>query len=100
MATSESKARGVGPPKVIARKPFSREDWDEYFGKYDALTDLACYFAVELADAYPEAKIILTERDVDKWFDSYDSQVLAPSMKPSNKLLLKVVGTIIGNRAV
>ncbi|KAF9875245.1 cofilin tropomyosin-type actin-binding protein [Colletotrichum karsti] len=80
-------------------KPFTREDWDELFGVYDALTDLVCFFALELADAYPDAKIILTERDYDKWFPSFDSQVMQAVFGPGRLLLFKAIAVIIGNRA-
>jgi hypothetical protein len=31
----------------------------------------ACAFAKELIEAYPEAKVILTTRDVDSWYRYY-----------------------------
>ncbi|KAG6362449.1 hypothetical protein INS49_010679 [Diaporthe citri] len=58
--------------------------WPELFGVYDAVTDLSCFWALQLADAYPDARVILTERDFDAWFPSFDAEG---------------VGTIIGNRA-
>ncbi|KAI8247471.1 cofilin tropomyosin-type actin-binding protein [Colletotrichum sp. SAR 10_77] len=96
MATwPEINAKGQSPRP----KPFTREDWDELFGVYDALTDLVCFFAVELADAYPDAKIILTERDYDTWYPSFESQVLWPNFQPLTSILIKILGTIVGNRA-
>lgn len=91
----EVNAKGISPPP----KPFDRQDWDELFGVYDALTDLSCFWALQLADAYPDAKVILTERDFDKWFPSFDSEVLRPLFGPWVDLFLKGVLTIIGNRA-
>jgi hypothetical protein len=32
----------------------------------------SCYFAKELIEAYPEAKVILVERDVESWARSFD----------------------------
>ncbi|KAK1676268.1 hypothetical protein BDP55DRAFT_662157 [Colletotrichum godetiae] len=90
----EVNAKGQSAPT-----PFSREDWDELFGPYDAVTDLSCFWALQLIDAYPEAKIILTERDFDKWFPSFDSQVIQPLFGPWVDLFLKGVGIVIGNRA-
>ncbi|KAK2009511.1 hypothetical protein LZ32DRAFT_608415 [Colletotrichum eremochloae] len=91
----EVNAEGLTP----APEPFTRQDWDELFGVYDALTDLSCFWALELIDAYPDAKVILTERDFDKWFPSFDSEVLQPLFGPWVDVMLKGVGLIIGNRA-
>lgn len=87
------------PGQIPPPQPFTRRDWDELFGVYDAVTDLSCFWALQLADAYPDAKIILTERDFDAWFPSFDAEVLRPLFGPWVDLLLKGVGTIIGNRA-
>ncbi|KAG8159137.1 hypothetical protein KVR01_010798 [Diaporthe batatas] len=73
--------------------------WPELFGVYDAVTDLSCFWALQLADAYPDAKIILTERDFDAWFPSFDAEVLRPLFGPWVDLFLKGVGAIVGNRA-
>ncbi|KAK2040678.1 hypothetical protein LZ31DRAFT_557664 [Colletotrichum somersetense] len=91
----EVNAKGLSP----APKPFTREDWDELFGVYDALTDLSCFWAMELIEAYPDAKVILTERDFDKWFESFDSEVLQRLFGPWVELVLKGVGLVLGNRA-
>lgn len=57
-------------------KPFTREDWDELLGNYGAVTDSpSICFAEELIDAYPEAKIVLVERDVDSWYESFQSLI-------------------------
>ncbi|KAF4494596.1 hypothetical protein FAGAP_9286 [Fusarium agapanthi] len=43
-------------------------------GPYDAVADLpAICFVEELVTAYPEAKVIVTQRDVDSWLRSMDS---------------------------
>ncbi|KAJ0304774.1 hypothetical protein COL516b_005550 [Colletotrichum fioriniae] len=91
----EVNAKGQTPTPT----PFTRKDWDELFGPYDAVTDLSCFWALQLVDAYPNAKIILTERDFDKWFPSFDSQVIQPLFGPWVDVLLKGVGLVIGNRA-
>ena len=44
--------------------------WDAIFAGYHSSTDYpGCMFWRELAAHYPEAKIILTTRDADKWFE-------------------------------
>ncbi|KAG0646936.1 hypothetical protein D0Z07_6471 [Hyphodiscus hymeniophilus] len=57
-------------------KPFGREEFDQFLGDYAGVSDIpAALFYEELIDAYPEAKIILTTRDEDKWFESMKATV-------------------------
>ncbi|ORY62132.1 P-loop containing nucleoside triphosphate hydrolase protein [Pseudomassariella vexata] len=64
MDALKAKYDGVG-------KPFEREDWDKLLGNAQAVCDWpACAFAEELIQAYPEAKVVLTGRDVDSWHAS------------------------------
>ncbi|WQF89320.1 hypothetical protein CDEST_14334 [Colletotrichum destructivum] len=50
---------------------FGKDKWDALLGHCQAVTDWpAASFAAELIEAYPEAKVILTTRDVDSWFES------------------------------
>ncbi|KAM3542618.1 hypothetical protein ARSEF1564_004450 [Beauveria bassiana] len=54
----------------VGRIP-GREDFDILLGHCQAVCDMpAAYFAEELIQAYPDAKVILTIRDVDKWHQS------------------------------
>ncbi|KAF2726984.1 NAD dependent epimerase/dehydratase [Polyplosphaeria fusca] len=49
-------------------KPFGREEFDKFLGDYDVLEDIPCImFVDELLEAYADAKVILTNRDVDSW---------------------------------
>jgi len=51
-------------------------DWEEILDGYNSAVDWpVCYFWKELAELYPDAKIILTKRDADKWFDSASSTI-------------------------
>ncbi|KAK0392640.1 hypothetical protein NLU13_2135 [Sarocladium strictum] len=52
--------------------PFTRKDWDALFGNYEAVTDMGSFFALQLIEAYPNAKVILVERDIDTWYESMD----------------------------
>src|SRR5215210_4159516 len=46
-------------------------DWNELFGGYRATTDWpACSFYEELMQSYPDAKVILTLRDPNRWYES------------------------------
>jgi hypothetical protein len=59
-------------------RAFSREDWDEYFGPCEALTDVTP-FSHALLRAYPEAKVILVRRDFDAWADSFVNTLVKSS---------------------
>merc|ERR1712230_130466 len=54
--------------KFEGKGKFGREEWDALFGHCQAVCDWpAVAFAKELIEAYPEAKVIITTRDVDSW---------------------------------
>lgn len=51
-------------------------DWGEVFDGYGATVDWpSCSFYKQLAEHYPDAKVILTTRDADKWFDSTQATI-------------------------
>jgi hypothetical protein len=51
-----------------------RVDWTELFARYRAAVDWpACHYYRELMGEFPEAKVILTIRDPDQWYDSMAS---------------------------
>ncbi|KAF5232799.1 hypothetical protein FANTH_12810 [Fusarium anthophilum] len=58
-------------------KPYGREEFDKLFlGKWDVSCNMpGSLMADELIAAYPNAKIILTTRDVDKWQHSMKESV-------------------------
>src|SRR5215212_7838314 len=46
-------------------------DWEEVFAGYRATVDWpGAAFYKELSERYPEAKVILTVRDPDRWYES------------------------------
>ncbi|MEM7348031.1 MAG: sulfotransferase family protein, partial [Chloroflexota bacterium] len=46
-------------------------DWDKIFEGYQATVDWpGCAYYKELMEQYPEAKVLLTVRDPDSWYDS------------------------------
>jgi hypothetical protein len=52
-------------------KPFERKDWDQLLGQSQACCDMpAALFGVELAELYPEAKVVILNRDPEKWYGS------------------------------
>lgn len=67
----------------LARKKLRGEhitavEFDQVFGDYDALVDVpAIWFATDLLEAYPDAKVVLNGRqDVTEWKASFRSSVL------------------------
>ncbi|KAJ7051011.1 P-loop containing nucleoside triphosphate hydrolase protein [Mycena amicta] len=57
-------------------QPFGKNEWDELLGHCMAVADMPhLLFADELIAAYPDAKIILTIRDPDKWWNSFQETV-------------------------
>ncbi|UKZ77552.1 hypothetical protein TrVFT333_005275 [Trichoderma virens FT-333] len=53
--------------------PWTRSDWDRLFGECDAVTDIGSFFSLQLLEAYPDAKVVLVERDYDNGVRSGDT---------------------------
>jgi hypothetical protein len=53
-------------------------DWEDVFRGFSATVDWpSCNFYRELANAYPAAKVILTLRDPDSWYESTQKTIFA-----------------------
>ncbi|MDO9458562.1 MAG: sulfotransferase [Alphaproteobacteria bacterium] len=63
-------------------------DWDKVFQGYQATVDWpSCAYYAELAEYYPKAKVILTVRDANAWFDSANKTIftrMPRRMKPDD----------------
>lgn len=67
------------------KEGFNRQDWDELLSTWEGVADIGAAFAPQLAQAYPEAKVILLQRPYEKWaaswrllmglFDSFSAKV-------------------------
>ncbi|KAJ6445153.1 hypothetical protein O9K51_03557 [Purpureocillium lavendulum] len=77
-------------------KPFSRAEWDEVFADYDAVTDVASFYAMSLIHAYPDARVILVERDIDRWHESI-GQVMKSWENPWARRAARWLGPIAGS---
>jgi hypothetical protein len=65
---------------VTAGKP----DWDAVFDGFHSTTDYpACSYWRELSAYWPEAKVVLTVRDPDSWFDSVSETIFSEAMQGS-----------------
>ncbi|MFC5570160.1 sulfotransferase family protein [Lysobacter yangpyeongensis] len=61
-------------------------DWRELFRHYRASVDVpGCLHYRELMQAFPEARVVLTTRDPDDWFDSWQAlwQAIADANDPA-----------------
>ncbi|KAI4616199.1 uncharacterized protein J4E87_008934 [Alternaria ethzedia] len=76
--------------------PFTRADWDVIFGPYEAVTDMSSFFATQLIEAYPEAKLILVERDIDEWYDSMEAAIFSTTWGLRADLVINVLGPLYG----
>jgi Sulfotransferase domain len=57
-------------------------DWDLIFDGYAAAVDYpAAKFWRELADYYPQSKVLLSVRDANGWFDSVHETIFSPRIR-------------------
>ena len=64
--------------EAAAGKP----DWGAIFQGYAATVDFpACNYWSELAAAYPDAKILLSVRDAERWFESTQETIFSPTLQ-------------------
>jgi hypothetical protein len=75
---------------------FTRDDWDILFGPYEAVTDMGSFFAIQLIEAYPEAKVILVERDIEEWYKSMEEAIFGTTWGVRADLVINVFGPLYG----
>ena len=62
-----------------------RPDWDLIFKDYVSMVDYpGCRYWRQLADRYPDAKVLHTVRDPDAWFDSTQATIFAQGSMSMN----------------
>ncbi|MCJ1336348.1 hypothetical protein MMC09_001624 [Bachmanniomyces sp. S44760] len=73
----DAKYLGHGPR-------FTRTNWDQLLGNYSAVSadPPAVAFAEDLVAAYPEAKVILVEREIESWYRSFDTNIIDAQWSP------------------
>jgi hypothetical protein len=75
-------------------------DWEEVFAGYGSTVDWpGATFYKQLADAYPDAKVILTVRDAEAWFASTQATIFSLHIRddtedPWQRMVLKVIGDL------
>lgn len=58
-----------------------KPEWGTLLAGYVATTDYpACTFWRELSEYFPEAKVMLTVRDAEKWFESVNETIMSQKM--------------------
>ncbi|WPH01364.1 Hypothetical protein R9X50_00420600 [Acrodontium crateriforme] len=73
--------------KFEGRGTVTKKDFDGLLGHCGAVTDMPCHlFAAELIEFYPDAKVVLVERDIDSWYKSW-SDFLDNAFNPTLPLL-------------
>ncbi len=76
-------------------------DWDQVFAGFQATLDwpAAAYWR-ELAEHYPEAKVILTVRDTQRWYDSVSATVFKSALAERKPLPLqrRVIRWLVARR--
>jgi hypothetical protein len=88
----EAAADGRGP------------DWETVFNGYASTVDWpSATFYETLAEAYPHAKVILTERDPEAWWSSTQATIFnwdtgQPPPEPFLRMVQKVVGALFDQR--
>jgi hypothetical protein len=82
-----------------------RPDWDAVFDGFASTTDYpACNYWRELAEHYPDAKVILTVRDPDSWFDSVSETIFSDGMQgslrgsPAGDMMQGLIFDVFGDR--
>ena len=69
----------------------NERDWEMVFASYRSTVDWpGCHYYAELADAYPDARVILTVRDSRQWYASMKDTILKVRSGLLMRLLLKV----------
>jgi hypothetical protein len=78
-------------------------DWEKVFEGYRSTVDWpSATFYRQLADAYPQAKVVLTLRDPEAWFASTQATIFKPSYDdptdPFACMARKVIGSLFDQR--
>lgn len=65
--------------------------WQELLTNYQSIVDFpGCIYYRELLQTYPDAKVVLTVRDPEKWFASASSTIFSVKPSPGQMLSLLV----------
>ncbi|KAI4201393.1 MAG: hypothetical protein LQ350_003313 [Teloschistes chrysophthalmus] len=69
-------------------RKYTRDDWDQLLGHCQSVADVPpAAFIPELHAAYPDAKVIIVQRDPNSWYTSCRGTVMQPCFSKQMKLL-------------
>lgn len=72
-------------------------EWQDIFANYRATLDWpACSFYQELIQAYPDAKVLLTVRDPEKWYTSVTNTIYRASNQANKSLPSRFLQPLVG----
>ncbi|KAI0473578.1 TLD-domain-containing protein [Xylariaceae sp. FL0804] len=71
-------------------KPYGKAEFDKWLANYDTVVEVPQFFLDEFVEYYPDAKFILTERNIDKWLTSMDNSAV-PLFEACRKFPLSMV---------
>ena len=95
-------ARGVRAPRADRAVPAAARgepDWDAIYGDYTATVDWpGAAFWRELAAAFPDAKVLLSERDSDRWYESFSETIYHPIVNGGFGVIDDMVREVIVER--
>lgn len=60
---------------------------------------MASPFADQLIEAYPEAKVVIVQRDFEPWWASYNSELLDTLFSPVQRVVVFLLSYVMGIRA-
>ncbi|KAH8736384.1 P-loop containing nucleoside triphosphate hydrolase protein [Ilyonectria robusta] len=87
--------------KYAGKGTFTRADWDRLLGDCQAVCDApAAFFGAELAVAYPEAKVVILNRDPEQWYDSVLNSIYTMTKPKSLARKLKMMYCLIFDKNV
>ncbi|KAI2631210.1 hypothetical protein GGS21DRAFT_523846 [Xylaria nigripes] len=96
-----AEATWPGIPGGTSRPPFTRADWDDFWANdYDIITDLAAPFSLELIKAYPEAKVVVVQRDFEPWWISFSRDIVERVYRPDYVVISWITSTFLGVRMI
>jgi Sulfotransferase domain len=84
--------------EALRRKQRGEEiDWRPLMSGYRATVDWpTAFFWRELCEAYPEAKVILTVRDPDRWYTSASATIFNLRSRAEDSMLARVARVLYG----
>ncbi len=77
---------------------FTRTEWDQLLGSYSAVSadPPAVAFAEDLVAAYPKAKVILVEREIESWYRSFDDNIISAQWSRFNRFVCLLDSKLLG----